>query len=104
MSEFVNNIMPKLGDTIAVWFSCGAASAIAAAETVRLYGDICTVRILNNPVAEEDADNQRFLKDVEKWLGVKIESVINESFPDASAVSVWDKKAYMAGNAGARVR
>ena len=101
MSEFVNNIMPKLGDTIAVWFSCGAASAIAAAETVRLYGDICTVRILNNPVAEEDADNQRFLKDVEKWLGVKIESVINESFPDASAVSVWDKKAYMAGNAGA---
>ena len=97
----MNNIMPKLGDTIAVWFSCGAASAIAAAETVRLYGDICTVRILNNPVAEEDADNQRFLKDVEKWLGVKIESVINESFPDASAVSVWDKKSYMAGNAGA---
>ena len=91
----------KLGDTIAVWFSCGAASAVAASETIRLYGDICNVRVLNNPVAEEDTDNQRFLKDVEKWLGVKIEPVINESFPDASAVSVWDKKAYMAGNAGA---
>ena len=35
----MNNIMPKLGDTIAVWFSCGAASAIAAAETVRHAAD-----------------------------------------------------------------
>jgi len=95
------NLTPKSGDIIAVWFSCGAASAIAAAETVRMYGSICTVRILNNPVAEEDPDNQRFLKDVEKWLGVEIEPVINESFPEASAVAVWDKKSYMAGNAGA---
>jgi len=94
-------LTPKSGDIIAVWFSCGAASAIAAAETVRMYGSTCTVRILNNPVAEEDPDNKRFLKDVEKWLGVKIESVINESFPEASAVAVWDKKSYMSGNAGA---
>jgi len=96
-----NNLNPAEGDVIAVWFSCGAASAIAAAETIRLYRDICTVRVLNNPVVEEDADNQRFLKDVEKWLGVTVESVVNKAFPEASAVEVWNKKQYMSGIAGA---
>lgn len=37
---------------IAVWFSCGAASAVAAKRAVELYGD--QVRVVNNPVIEED--------------------------------------------------
>lgn len=89
------------GQTIAVWFSCGAASAVAAKRTLELYGDIATVRILNNPVIEEDEDNRRFLKDVEKWLGVEIESVVNPKFANASAEDVWVKRRYMAGNGGA---
>lgn len=92
---------PKSGDVIAVWFSCGAASAIAAKRTIEKYGDYCTIRIINNPVKEEDSDNQRFLKDVEKWLGYPIESAVNPKFPDASCVEVWDKRSYMAGVAGA---
>jgi PP-loop superfamily ATP-utilizing enzyme len=58
--------MPSVqyGDKIAVWFSCGAASAVAAKMTLDQYGDRCSVRVLNNPVMEEDEDNRRFLADV----------------------------------------
>jgi len=92
---------PKQGDSIAVWFSCGAASAVAAKQTIELYGDICKIHIVNNPVKEEHADNQRFLKDVEKWLGIEIEFAINEKYPNCSAVEVWEKRKYMSGIAGA---
>jgi hypothetical protein len=83
---------------IAVWFSCGAASAVAAKLTLEKYSD---VRVVNNPVAEEDSDNRRFLKDVEDWLGVKIESAINPKYPTASAYDVWAYRNYMSGVSGA---
>lgn len=93
--------VPVLGDTIVVWFSCGAASAVAAKKTIETYGEYCDIRIVNNPVAEEDPDNQRFLKDVEQWLGYPIEKATNPEYPDASCVTVWDKRNYMSGVAGA---
>lgn len=89
------------GSTIAVWFSCGAASAVAAKKTVELYGSTCTVRVLNNPVLEEDEDNRRFLADVEQWLGLPIEIVKAKNFPSGSAVEVWDKRKFMSGPNGA---
>lgn len=79
---------------IAVWFSCGAASAVAAKMTIEKYGKE-NVRVINNPVMEEDEDNRRFLKDVEKWLGVEIEYATHKNFPSCSAVEVWDKSQYM---------
>ncbi|XTZ40272.1 hypothetical protein ACQYRI_10060 [Salmonella enterica] len=88
-------------ETIAVWFSCGAASAVAAKLTIEKYGQTHDIRVLNNPVAEEDSDNARFLRDVEKWLGVEIESVVNPMFQNASAVEVWEHQRYMSGIAGA---
>lgn len=86
---------------IAVWFSCGAASAVAAKKTIDRYGETHTIRVINNPVAEEHPDNMRFLKDVEKWLGVTIEFATNTKFPDCSAVGVWDKRKFMSGPDGA---
>lgn len=91
---------PKTGDTIVVWFSCGAASAVAARMTVDKY-PFCNVRIVNNPIAEEDEDNRRFLKDVERWLDLPIESAINADFPDSSCNTVWKQRKYMAGPQGA---
>lgn len=88
-------------ETIVVWFSCGAASAVAAKKTIELYGDTHNIRIVNNPVIEEDWDNRRFLKDVEKWLGVEIEYATNPSFPSCSAVSVWDARKAMSFPNGA---
>lgn len=93
--------IPAAGDTIAVWFSCGAASAIAARLCVDTYAATNTIRILNNPIAEEDSDNRRFLTDVESWLGVPIESVTNPAYPNSSCVEIWNKRQYMSGVAGA---
>lgn len=86
---------------IAVWFSCGAASAVAAKKTIELLGNDFDIRILNNPVKEEHPDNLRFLKDVSQWLGKEIELVTNPKFPNASCVEVWDKRRYMSGVLGA---
>lgn len=91
----------KSGDTIAVWFSCGAASAVAAKVTIEKYGQIATVRVINNPVAEEHSDNRRFLRDVESWLGVTIEIASNSKYPECSAEQVWADRRYMAGVNGA---
>ena len=91
----------QYGDTIAVWFSCGAASAVAAKQTVVRYGKIATIRVLNNPVMEEDEDNRRFLFDVEAWLGVRIETVRNSKWPEASAEEVWTKRRGMSFPNGA---
>jgi hypothetical protein len=94
-------MMVTEGDVIAVWFSCGAASAVAAKQTIARYSNIATVRVLNNPVMEEDEDNRRFLFDVETWLGVRIETVLNSAWPDASAEQVWAKRRGMSFPNGA---
>lgn len=86
---------PQQGDKIVVWFSCGAASAIAVRETIKRYGDICEIVVVNNPIKEEDEDNQRFLKDIENWLGIKIQSAINSKYPSCSCVEVWDDQQFM---------
>lgn len=84
-----------------MWFSCGAASAVAAKKTVEKYASTHEVRIINNPVAEEDPDNRRFLCDVENWVGVEIEYAINSKFPSCSCVDVWEKRRFMSGPQGA---
>jgi len=91
---------PSPGDKIAVWFSCGAASAVALQQTLLKYPE-CDVRAVNNPVAEEDEDNQRFATDVGAWLGIEIERALNPKYPAGSAVEVWEDRKYMAGIAGA---
>lgn len=88
-------------ETIAVWFSCGAASAVAAKKTIEKYGETHIIRVINNPVIEEDDDNRRFLCDVEKWLGINIEFAINSKFTHMSAKEVWTKRQFMSGKDGA---
>ena len=90
-----------LNKIITVWFSCGAASAVAAKKTIDLYGRDNTIKIVNNPIKEEHEDNKRFLKDVEEWLGVQIEFALNPKFPDASCQTVWEERKFMSGNFGA---
>lgn len=95
------NGVVKTGDTIAVWFSCGAASAVAAKKTIEKYGKIASIRVINNPVVEEHLDNRRFLKDIETWLGSPIEFAINSKYPSCSAVDIWRQRKFMSGPAGA---
>lgn len=88
-------------NTIAVWFSCGAASAVAAKKTIEKYGDQANIRIFNNPIKEEDLDNRRFLHDVEKWIGLPIEILTSDKYPSQSCVDVWNDRKFMSGIHGA---
>lgn len=89
------------GKTIVVLFSCGAASAVATLETFRRYGATHNIRVVNNPVVEEGEDNRRFLRDVERWLDIKIEIVTHPSYPNASAEELWDRVGAMSFPKGA---
>jgi hypothetical protein len=90
-----------VGKKIAVWFSCGGASAVAAKLTIDKYGKDNEVIVCNTSIKEEDEDNRRFLNDVENWIGQKVEIVNSSKFPNQSAVEVWDKVNYMSGIHGA---
>lgn len=92
---------PQPNQTIAVWFSCGAASAVAAKLTLKKYRKICNIRVINNPVKEEDSDNRRFLSDIENWIRLPIEIVSNSEWESCSADEVWRKKRFMSSNFGA---
>lgn len=88
-------------ETIAVWFSCGVASAVAAKKTIEKYGQTHNILIVNNPVVNEHPDNLRFLNDVEKWLNHPIIKATNHNFPNADIKEVFDKVKYVSGNKGA---
>lgn len=92
---------PKENDVIAVWVSCGAASAAAAILTQRQYGNLCDIRFLNNPIKEEHPDNQRFINDLSDYLQKPIETVINPDWPNASIFEVFDKRKFMSSPYGA---
>lgn len=85
---------------IAVWFSCGAASAAALKLTVDKYGaeNVCAV---NNPVVEEHHDNTRFAEDVAEWAGVDIQYATNPQYPLASVVDVFERRKGMSFPHGA---
>ena len=87
--------------TIAVWFSCGAASAVAAKKTIEIYGKTHNILIVNTPIKEEHEDNRRFLKDVQEWIRHPIITAINKDFPGSSIVDVFEKRKYISGIKGA---
>jgi hypothetical protein len=95
------NVTRAHKQTIAVWFSCGAASAVAARMTFLRYGATHKIRVLNTPIIEEGEDNRRFLRDVAAWLGCDIEAVVNPNYPTSSAVDIWDRRKAMSFPSGA---
>lgn len=101
MRVFDSSITPASRPTIAVWVSCGLASAVAAHLTILKYGETHDIRLVNNPVVEEGDDNRRFLADVAKWVDHPIESVTHPDFPTNSAMDVWDKRKAMSFPKGA---
>lgn len=92
---------PADGDMIVVWFSHGAASAMAWKMTEDLYGHRCNVVAVNNPVDEEDPDNARFGRDVAAWVGKPLVEWRNPALAHSSAVEVWDKAKAMSFPKGA---
>lgn len=74
------------------WFSCGAASAIAVKLT---NPDI----IAYCETGSEHPDNERFARDIEKWLGRKITRLKSKKYADTW--EVWEDRRYISGIAGA---
>jgi hypothetical protein len=81
-----------------VWFSCGAASAVAAKMAVDKYPD-CEV-LYCDTLAYEHPDNTRFLHDVEKWIGKEIKLLKSTKYSDI--FDVFDKTGWLVGVGGAR--
>lgn len=60
---------------VLVWVSCGAASAVAAKLSLEKYGKQNTQFIYCDVSNDEDEDNQRFLRDLEQWLSIKVQTL-----------------------------
>lgn len=79
-----------------VWFSCGAASAIAAKLTLEVTPDAilayCATR-------SEHVDNERFLLDCQRWLNRGVSRLSSQEFQDTW--HVWEKERYLSGINGA---
>jgi len=82
-----------------VWFSCGAASAVAAKMAVDKYGDRAQV-LYCDTLINEHPDNLRFFYDVSKWIGWPIKVLKNGKYKDI--YDVFNKTGYLVGPTGAR--
>lgn len=86
---------------ILCWFSCGAASAVAAKLTLQQYGETHDVEVVCcDTRPSENEDNYRFSKQCEEWLGKPITYIRNPKY--ATIDEVFEKTRYMAGQNGAR--
>lgn len=80
------------------WFSCGAASAVAAKLTLSKHPE---AEIVYCEVREEHLDNMRFLRDCERWFGRAITILGNDDY-GRSIHEVFRRTRYLVGPSGAR--
>lgn len=72
-----------MSNRIIIWFSCGAASAVAAKLILQSNDERKIDReiiIARNWLKEEHPDNDRMQSDCERWLGQKIIHVTNQKY------------------------
>ncbi len=81
-----------------VWFSCGAASAVAAKLYSEKYPE-CEV-VYCDTLKYEHPDNLRFLQDVSEWLGKPIKILKSKRYTDI--YDVFEKTGWLIGVGGAR--
>lgn len=77
---------------VIVWFSCGAASAVAAKMAISKYkdDDEYELLIVYCEVVEEHPDSKRFMKDCQEWFDYPI-TIIRNEFYEGSIFKVFDK-------------
>ena len=79
-----------------MWWSTGAASAIAARLLLREEPEAIIARCETN---NEDEDNYRFEADIMRWLNRSVTILKSDKYD--SVPEVWDKRRYIAGVDGA---
>lgn len=78
------------------WFSAGAASAIATKLVLR---DVPDAVVAYCETKAEHPDNERFRADCVRWFNAPIERLQSDTY--TSTWDVWERRMYLAGNAGA---
>lgn len=86
-------------DRVIAWFSCGAASAVAAKLAIEKYGHERVCVAYCDMTLDEDPDNVRFRSDVSRWLDHPITMLASTRY--ASIEDVFEKRRYMSGPKGA---
>lgn len=87
-------------ERILVWFSCGAASAVAAKVTATRYRGEADVEVVYcDTSADEHPDNYRFLTDVEKWIDLPIKRLKNPKYTGVDDVFLTER--FIVGPRGA---
>lgn len=81
-------------------FSCGAASAVATKLALAQYSATREVLIVNAFLANEHADNRRFLTDCEAWFGRAV-TVLRDQKHGADIIQVFKKRGFIKGPRGA---
>jgi len=84
---------------VVVWFSCGAASAVAAKMAVQEYGDRCVIAYCDT--GGEHESNKQFLLDVQEWVGAPVE-ILKNTCGYTDHFDVYRKTKYLVGVRGAR--
>ena len=74
-----------------VWFSAGAASAVAAKLTL---AQTDAILVYTDP-GSEHPDNQRFISDCEKWFKQEVIQLKSSEYKDTW--DVWESKNYLVG-------
>lgn len=85
-----------------IWFSCGAASAVAAKLAIACHKGPEPIEVLYCPVKQEHKDNLRFLAHVEKWIGRPVCLIRSKEYPSMDIYDVFRKERYISGIQGAR--
>lgn len=86
---------------VIAWFSCGAASAVAAKMAIEKYGPLGhEVEVVYcDTSANEHPDNIRFSVDVSMWVGRPITLIGSEKYKTIE--DVFEARKYISGPAGA---
>lgn len=85
---------------VLVWFSDGAASAVAAKLAVQEEAWRRVEVVKCDTTVSEHPDNARFRADVERWIGQRVTLLRSADYADID--DVFQRTRYMAGNDGAR--
>jgi len=84
---------------ILVWFSCGAASTVAAKLAVEKYPNDQVEILYCDTLKFEHPDNARFMADVSRWIGKEVKILKHPKYADI--MEVFRGEQFIVGHHGA---
>jgi 3'-phosphoadenosine 5'-phosphosulfate sulfotransferase (PAPS reductase)/FAD synthetase len=101
MNDCANTKLPPLGQEprIVVWFSCGAASAVAARLVTRHPRPGQEIVVAYCATGAEHPLNAVFMEEVKRWIEHPVTILQSDEYADTWAV--WEKRRFLSGIHGA---